>query len=637
MYVVGTAGHVDHGKSTLVRALTGIDPDRLKEEKEREMTIDLGFAWLELPSGQEVSIVDVPGHEDFIKNMLAGVGGIDAVLLTVAADEAIMPQTREHVAILDLLEVKAGLVVLTKADMVPDEEWLELVKMDVASLLEKTSLAGAPIVLVSSKTGKGLIDLEDNLDALLKKTPPRRDFNRPRLSIDRIFTKPGFGTIVTGTLIDGRFCVGDEIEIQPKGLKGRIRGLQTHKNKVEVATPGSRVAINLTGVNLENLSRGDVVTHRGWLSGTVLVDARIRVLEDFELALRHDMEIEIFSGASQVLGHARVLGADEIRPGELGWVQIRLVDPIALVKGDRLILRQPSPSRTIGGGVVIDPHPYRKHRRYHEEVIRHLGAMASDTPEEILLATLMKQEPISARLAVQRSQLDLEAAGSALSKLLAEGLVYVLNSDTSDPGKLVSGSSNLISAEGFNRFVERIRQVLSEYHTAFPLRLGLPREELNSRLGLDRQLVNTIVERAVKLGSIRAVGGSLSLPGHKVLFSPEQQRQINQALEVFRQAPFTPPPTREVASLIGTEVLFALLEQGCLTQVSKDVVFMTDTYNRIIEQVVQHLKEQGTITIAEARDLFNTSRKYTQAILEHMDEKRITKRLGDNRILRQMT
>ena len=634
MYVIGTAGHVDHGKSSLVRAITGIDPDRLKEEKEREMTIDLGFAWLELPSGQQVSIVDVPGHEDFIKNMLAGVGGIDAVLLVVAADKSIMPQTREHLAIINLLEVKTGIVALTKIDMVQDDEWLELVKMDIAELLEPTSLAGAPIVAVSARNCTGLIDLEDALDKLLQKTPLRRDIHRPRLSIDRVFTKAGFGTVVTGTLVDGSFSLGDEVEIQPKGLKARIRGLQTHMNKVDLALPGSRVAINLTGVGVSDLERGDAVVQRGWLSGTSLIDGQLRILEDFGTPLKHDMEVEIFSGAAQVLAHTRILGLEEIPPGESGWVQLRLRTPIALTKGDRLIIRQPSPSRTIGGGLVVDPHPRRKHRRFQEQVIRQLDAMASDTPEDILLATLLKQEPVPVRLVVQRSQLENSVAAKALANLMQDGQVYVLDDHEHTPEQLVTSGSFLLSSDGYRRFIERIRQTLKEYHASYPLRMGLPTEELSSRLGLDRILMNWIIKRADMLGEVALHNGTLALPDHQVVFTADQQKRISRVLEIFHQSPYTPPSTADVKSLIGLDVLNALIEQGCLKQVREDVLFLTETYQDMVNKVIQHLQTHRTITLAETRDIFNASRKYTQALLEYMDERRITRRVGDGRIFK---
>ncbi|HDN79064.1 MAG TPA: selenocysteine-specific translation elongation factor, partial [Chloroflexi bacterium] len=300
MYVIGTAGHVDHGKSALVKALTGIDPDRLKEEKEREMTIDLGFAWFALPNGEKVGIVDVPGHKDFIDNMLAGVGGIDAALLVVAADEGVMPQTREHLAILDLLEVKAGLVALTKIDLVDDQEWLEMVEEEVKDCLKGTVLDGAPVVRVSAKTGEGLEKLAQELQKVLQHTSPRADLRRPRLSIDRVFTISGFGTVVTGTLIDGRLQVGQEVEILPQGLKARIRGLQSYKEKINEAKPGSRVAVNLSGVEKNQLSRGDVLTIPGWLLPTTLVDVHLRYLADAPYPLAHNTQVKFFSGAAEV-------------------------------------------------------------------------------------------------------------------------------------------------------------------------------------------------------------------------------------------------------------------------------------------------------------------------------------------------
>jgi selenocysteine-specific elongation factor len=631
--VIGTAGHVDHGKSTLVEALTGIDPDRLKEEKEREMTIDLGFAWITLPSGQTASIIDVPGHEDFIKNMLAGVGGIDAALLVVAADEGPMPQTLEHLAILDLLEVKSGLVALTKVDLAHEPDWLDLVEAEIEDLLLPTSLAGAPIIRVSGLTGEGLDELCSVLDGLLAETASRRDVGRPRLPIDRAFTVAGFGTVVTGTLMDGHFEVGDEVEIQPKGVNARIRGLQTHQQKINRAVPGSRVAVNLSGVSVDELQRGDVVTNPGWLRGTLLMDAQARMLERAPRPLRHNVEVEVFAGAAQMMARTRVLGAPEIAPGETGWVQLRLAEPMAVAKGDRFIIRQPSPGWTIGGGVIIDPHPRRRHRRFYPAVIERLEAMASDTPEDILLGTLFKQEPIEARHVVRHSQLGPEAAATALEGLLEKGLIIVLDRGQMAGEQLVRSPAHLVSADGWARLVERIRNVLGEYHTAYPLRLGMPREELRSRLHLDAQLVNAIVDRTLDQGEIITESGTLRLPSHRVSFSPEQQKQIDAVLAAFRKAPYTPPSTSEVENQVGPDVLYALVEQGRLTQVSEDVLFRTETYAEMVEQVMEHLQREGSITVAQARDMFQTSRKYALALLEHLDEKRITRRVGDERVL----
>ena len=400
MYVIGTAGHVDHGKSTLVQALTGIDPDRLAEEKAREMTIDLGFAWLELgdeAAQVEVGVVDVPGHRDFIENMLAGVGGIDVALFVVAADEGVMPQTREHLAILDLLEVRGGVVALTKTDLVADDpDWLELVMLDVSEALQGTVLADAPILPVSAKTGAGMAELKQVLWQKLAASPPRPDNGRPRLPIDRIFTLSGFGTIVTGTLIDGRFHIGDTVEIQPTGLKGRIRGLQTHKTKLDVARPGSRVAINLTGIDKDDLARGHVVAAPDVIGHTILFDAAYRHLPDATKPLKHNTTIKLFVGAAELLARVRVLGSERIEPGQSGWLQLATTEPVAVTRGDRFILRRPSPGETIGGGRVLDPHPGRRHRRFRSETVERLKTLSQGTPAELLLQTVQRLEPTSA-------------------------------------------------------------------------------------------------------------------------------------------------------------------------------------------------------------------------------------------------
>jgi len=353
MRVIGTAGHVDHGKSTLIAALTGTHPDRLKEEQEREMTIELGFGWLTLPDGEEIGIVDVPGHRDFIENMLAGIGGIDAALLVIAADEGVMPQTREHLAILDLLQIPTGLIALTKTDLASDPEWLALVEMDIRSTVAGTVMDSAPIIRVSAKNKTGLDELLSSLAQILGEKPARMDLGRPRLPIDRVFSMPGFGTIVTGTLSDGHLALGDEVIILPSGHKGRIRGLQTHKKKEELAVPGSRTAVNISGLATEEVQRGEVVTHPKQYQPTRRVDARFRLLKGVSQPLKHATEVKVFIGATETIAAARVLGVETIHPGEEGWLQLELRDPVVAVRGDRYILRRPSPGETLGGGVIV--------------------------------------------------------------------------------------------------------------------------------------------------------------------------------------------------------------------------------------------------------------------------------------------
>ncbi len=641
MRVIGTAGHVDHGKSTLVHALTGIDPDRLKEEKEREMTIDLGFAWLTLPSGERVGIVDVPGHKDFIKNMLAGVGGIDAALLVVAADEGVMPQTREHLAILDLLQVQGGVVALTKVDIVEDEDWLDLVETDLLEVLEGTVLEGAPIVRCSARTGQGLSRLIEELDRYLAQSAPRRDVGRPRLPVDRVFTVAGFGTVVTGTLSDGTFTVGQEVEIQPSGLKARIRGLQTHREKIEQAVPGSRVAINLTGVSKEEIRRGDVVTTPGWLRPTTLVDCHLRYLADASEPLQHNAWVDFFSGAAEVRARVRLLGTSALEPGREGWIQLQLAAPIPLVKGDRFILRRPSPSVTIGGGRVVNPFPGRRHRRFRADVIEMLQTQMHGTPEEILLQDLERYRLCEVRELLGRSHLSAQQAQESLKALIREGQIVVLDntiSVASLPSTLPE-SSYLISRSGWGALRERTEALLGEYHSQFPLRAGMPREEVKSRLSrylpvASPRLFHEIVSRAIAEGWLAEASGSLRLSSHRATFTAAQQQAVDQLLNTFRQHPYVTPSVAQCEEQVGSQVLNALIEQGLLTRLSEDVIVLTETYEEMRDRVISYLKEHGTITVAQVRDLFSTSRKYALALLGYMDEKRITRRVGDERVLR---
>ncbi len=637
MRVIGTAGHVDHGKSALVYALTGIDPDRLKEEKEREMTIDLGFAWLILPSGQRVGIVDVPGHKDFVKNMLAGIGGIDAALFVVAADEGVMPQTREHLAILDLLQIRGGVVALTKKDLVEDEEWLELVLAEVTDELEGTCLAEAPIILVSAKTGEGLSALVRELDLFLAKTEARRDLGRPRLPVDRVFTISSFGTVVTGTLSDGRFQVGQEVEILPQGLKARIRGLQTHKEKIDVAVPGSRVAINLTGVSPDELRRGDVVTLPGWLIPTKLIDVRLRQLASAPAPLKHNALVDFFSGSSEIQATVRLLDHEILPPGAEGWVQLRLAKPAILLKNDRFIIRQPSPSLTIGGGTVVNVHPRHRHRRFQREVLAELETMAYGTPEEILLQTLTSRQPREARQLIKDCGLPDEAAVEALRTLLTDGRILVLGDQAPEIQEIPT--QHLISAVGWRDLSKHLSAILRDYHQRYRLRKGIPREELKSRLRqrvrpLSTKIFNGIIVKAAGEGWLIEEEGMIRLSEHAVVFSPAEQRQIDELMAAFRRNPYATPSVAESEAVVGSGVLNALLEQGQMIRVSDDVIFLTETYEEMVERVIANIREKGSITVAQVRDMFGASRKYALALMEHLDERKMTKRVGDERVLR---
>jgi selenocysteine-specific elongation factor len=627
--VISTAGHVDHGKSTLVQALTGINPDRLKEEQEREMTIDLGFAWLTLPSGESVGVVDVPGHIDFIENMLAGVGGVDAALLVIAADEGVMLQTREHLAILDLLKVNSGVVALTKSDLV-DAEWLELVSADVSTTLDGTCLAGAPIIPVSARTGAGIPQLRAELDRVLAACPPRPDRGRPRLSVDRVFTVAGFGTVVTGTLVDGSLSLGQEVVLLPRELTARVRGLQTHKQKVERAVPGSRVAVNLSGVDLADVRRGDTLTIPGWLTPTLLVDTRLQLLADAPRPLRHNSEVKIFHGAAEVTAQTRLLGDDQIIPGAEGWVQFRLAEPLTLVKGDRFIVRLPSPSLTLGGGMVVDAHPSHRHRRFKPQVVAHLETLARGSPSDILLQSLDAAGPMTISALLKTAGMAFDAATALLDQMAAAGDVLALGGAS---GHLQPNQS-IISRGTWSALSSRIAHELATYHQAFPLRAGMPREELKSKLGLSPKSFNEVVALASASGLLVESAAFVRAPDFAVMFMPDQQHGVDALLARFQNAPYAPPSVKEAEAALGVDVLAALLEQGKLVKLSDEVLFLPQTYATMVERVRQYIQKNGDITVAQVRDLFDTSRKYALALLEHLDAKGVTKRIEDARVLR---
>ncbi|HYN86973.1 MAG TPA: selenocysteine-specific translation elongation factor [Ardenticatenaceae bacterium] len=622
MRVIGTAGHVDHGKSTLVQALSGINPDRLKEEQEREMTIDLGFAWITLPSGREASIVDVPGHEDFIKNMLAGVAGFDLALLVIAADESVMPQTREHLAILNLLAIPRNVVALTKIDLVDDPEWLDLVCAEIEETLAPTHLAGAPILPVSARTGVGLDRLSAALDQLLDETNPRPDLGRPRLPVDRTFVMSGFGTVVTGTLADGSFAVGDEIEVLPSGKRARIRGLQSHNLKVERAGPGRRVAINVSGIDTVEIRRGDVVARPGTYAATSLVDVALDLLPDAPAPLRHNQSLDFFSGAAEALGHVRLIGSRELVPGERTFAQLRLDRPVVLARGDRFIVRQPSPSQTLGGGVVLDADPGRRWRRFRPETVQRFRLLSEGSPADLVLQRLQANEPTDEGTLTRSVPLPAGTVSQALTQLLAEGQAL----------RLADGS--LLSARGWTRLGQEMDRILAAYHQQFPLRLGMPREELASRLQLKPKPFAAFLAVAVAQGLIVETGGVVSRLGHAVRLSPSQQAGVAAVLAQFAAQPYTPPNAGDAIRALGEELLTLLVARGDLVRLSPEVLLAPRAYAEMRQFVAEHIHAHGSITAAELRDRFDTSRKFAIALLEHLDNQHVTRRVGDKRILR---
>lgn len=621
MFVIGTAGHVDHGKSTLVQALSGIDPDRWEEEKARGLTIDLGFAWTTLPSGREISIVDVPGHERFIKNMLAGVGGINLALLVIAADEGVMPQTREHLDILDLLDLQHGVVALTKSDLV-DEEWIELVAEDVREQLASTSLAESPIIPCSAASGAGLDQLRAELDRSVNALADVRNIGRPRLPIDRAFSISGFGAVVTGTLIDGPLKVGDSVVVEPGGLSGRIRGLQSHEARIETAEPGARTAANLSGIAASSLRRGMVLTSPGWLQAAQALDVRLRVVGRYPRALRHNTTLTLHIGADEVEARVRLLEGDVLEPGRSSWAQLRLAAPSAVVRGDHFVLR--SGGATIAGGRIVDTRP-RRHHRNDASTLDALQRLLEGSPDDALLTLLQRLEPVA--WADLRGRLDLaeEAAEAALARQLESAAVIALDSDER------SRSATLMSDAGYAAIQQRAVRIVADFVEQQPLSGGLPREDLRSRLGLNPRAFAVLEQRLVESETLSAAEGMLDLPGRKAKLSDADQTRIEALLTRLREQGVRPDATSD----IEPQLLNYLESRGEIVQLNAGVLLLRSVYDEMVDQTCSLLETVERATLAEIRDQIGTSRKIAQSFLEDTDRRRITRRVGDQRVLRQ--
>jgi selenocysteine-specific elongation factor len=615
MYVIGTAGHIDHGKSALIQKLTGIDPDRLQEEKERGMTIDLGFAWLKLPNGNEVGIIDVPGHERFIKNMLAGVGAIDLALLVIAANESVMPQTREHLDILNLLGIKRGVVAITKKDLVNDE-LLDLVKMEAEEVIKDTFLKDAPIMPVSAVTGEGIADLIGTIEDSLKDIAPKRDRGKPRLFIDRIFSISGAGTVVTGTLIEGQLMAGEEVQISPTGLKARIRGLQTHKKQLQKASPGSRVAVNLAGIAAAQLQRGNVITRPGWMKPTNRIDVRLTLLPNIKNNLLHGSVVSFFTGSSEELAKLHLPDRERVESGEKVIAQFSFSSPVSVVKGDHFIIR--SPMDTLGGGVIIYPHAVR-HRRYRKEIIQNLQRLEGGTTGEIIVAFLELNQPTRFKDLVMECNLMLEEAQEALESLISRGTVITV-------GK--GDSMVLFTGTGWSDVTRRALDIVNSYHKKYPARTGISKSELTSKLRLDSN--SPFLKKLYEDKMLVEEGATVRLPAHKIEFSAEQLSVINAYLTQLEKNPYSP----QADTGLNADILNRLVEQQKIVKVGDGVIFSKQAYDEMVNRIVNYARKNGKVTLAEVRDMFNTSRKFAKALLEYMDEKKITKRVGDERIVR---
>ncbi len=625
MYIIGTAGHVDHGKSTLIEAITGTHPDRLQEERDREMSIVLGFDSFELPDGREISVVDVPGHRDFIENMLSGIGSIDACLLVIAADEGVMPQTREHLDILHLLEVDRGLVALTKVDLVEDEDWLDLVEVEIDELLANTALKGMPIVRVSAKQKTGLEELLKTLSSVLDGKSPRLDLGRPRLFVDRVFVMPGFGSVVTGTLLDGTFRVGDEVEVLPGNKKGRIRGIQNHSQEMDAIGPGNRVAINISGIEKKDIKRGDVILHPGSYQATRRLDVNFNFLPSIDKPLYHDLDAKLFLGADETLARVRLLGLEKLSPGETALLQLEVEDPVVAVRGDRYILRRPSPSETLGGGLVIDPFPPYRHKRFDQGVLDRLESISSGDPVDVLIEIISASKYATWKEIKDISGLAEDDAEVLLTRLIKDGIVLEIGKKTKKSIFLKSTWQQILA--------DLVKRVES-YHSEAPLRVGMALEELKNQSKLPEIVFREAVDQLIQLDSFQQMGPVIKLKEFAIKFSASDEKLIQDLLDEFEKNPTQPPSTADCKAAVGEKIFGALIALNELIQISPEVVFRPVSYQMMIEQVTKKIQKEGQITVAQARDMFGSSRKYMLAFLERLDAEGITVREGDLRRLK---
>jgi len=629
--ILGTAGHIDHGKTSLIKALTGIDTDRLKEEKQRGITIELGFAHLELPGGKLLGIVDVPGHEKFVKNMVAGATGIDIVALVIAADEGVMPQTREHLEICQLLDIHHGLVVLTKIDMV-DEEWLELVKEDVQDYLSGTFLADAPIVEVSSATGEGIDKLISTLDVLAQGIPEKEVGHVFRLPIDRVFSMKGFGTVITGTTVSGRIKLGEDVTIYPQQISSRIRGIQVHNKGVEEVRAGLRTAVNLQGLEKAAIHRGNVLAAKDSMKPTFMVDVTLDLLPSAPRKLKNRAKVRFHTGTSEIISTVVLLDRDELEPGQTCFAQIRLDEPTAVLRKDRYVLRSYSPVQTIGGGEILNALP-RKKKRFSDISLTEMKALHEGDPASIVELFVgqsrfmgMEQKALPFLANMSRKQLE-----GILQDLMAKNRVIRFDKE----------NKVLIHADFLEKARKELLDTTAEYHRKFPLKVGLPKEELRSRTTGSRnpKLFNFLISQLTKEGRIVLEKDLVRLEDHRVTLAADQQEVRKEIEKIYIKSGLKPPYFKEIKDNFPGNTAFEVLElmhkEGLLVKVKEDLYFHKQAIENLEKDLIGFLKEHKEITTPEFKDMTGASRKYTIPLIEYFDRAQVTVRVGDSRVLRR--
>ncbi len=630
--ILGTAGHIDHGKTSLIKALTGIETDRLKEEKQRGITIELGFAHFNLPGGQVLGIVDVPGHEKFVKNMVAGATGIDLVAMVIAADEGVMPQTKEHLEICQLLKIKHGLVVLTKIDMV-EKDWLEMVREDVSEYLSETFLADTPMVEVSSVTGQGLEDLTQVLDKLAQDIPEKELGHIFRIPVDRVFSMKGFGTVITGTSTSGKISTGDEITIYPQEISTRIRGLQVHNKEENDVRAGLRTAVNLQGVEKAAISRGNVLATKDSLRSSYMVDVSLDLLSSAPRKLKNRARVRFHSGSSEIIARVVLLDREELKPGESCYAQIRLDEPTAVLKNDRYVLRSYSPVRTIGGGEVLNALPGRKKKRFSDPVLVEMKSLHTGDVSELmeLFASIGRFKGVE--------QGDLPFLTNTSKKKLDESLKKLMAQKKLAQYDKERGA--LIHADFLKKAKEEVTDTLTQYHKDNPLKTGLQKEELRSRTtgSGNQKLFNYLMNQLSQEGSVVQEKEIVRLKDHQVTLAQDQKETRKKLEEIYTASGLKPPYVKEWKNDFpgnsGSEVLEVMVKEGGLLKATEELYFHKTAIEELEGRLVDFLKTNGEITTPQFKDLTGASRKYAIPLVEYFDRNQVTVRVGDSRVLRK--
>lgn len=625
--IIGTAGHIDHGKTTLIKALTGIETDRLKEEKKRGITIDLGFAYFDLPSGRRAGIIDVPGHEKFIKTMISGASGVDVVLLIISAVDGIMPQTTEHIDILSYLDVKKGIVVLTKSDLV-DQDWLELVQEEIKEELSNTFMKDAPIIPVSAMSGEGMDILTNTIDEMTEIIETRNVHIPVRMPIDRVFTITGFGTVVTGTLIEGSVKVGQELVVYPEQLPTKIRNIQVHGKDQDQAFAGQRVALNIANIHKDDINRGDVLAIPDTLINSYMLDVNIKLLEHSNRAIDNWTRLRLYTGTKEVLCRAVLLDKEVLNPGDECYVQLRLEEPIACKYGDHFVIRFYSPLETIGGGIVLDPNAV-KHKRFKQEILDELESKMQGDMSQILENALLKnaQEFMEAKDLMLKANMELEEFDIQFKKLVDMGAAIIFDK------KIITHRSHL------DDLGEKVIITLNKHHEKYPLRVGMSKEEIRSKFfkNVRSKYFDSVLSFYIENNMIEIIGQNVKAKGFEVSLDKRQQKLFDSLDKIYSESEFKTPQIIEAFNMIGEnkiddEILNYMLEVGKLVRINDSIYFHKSGFEKAKQMLIDYLDKNGEISLAEYKDLLDTSRKYIVPMLEYFDQMKVTKRVDGKRV-----